>query len=108
MTNDGTLTLRAFVERFAAGLGARARRIAIPATIAWSVAHAWDTTAGALLGPSHTLSLTGAVQFLGGDNPYSSARAEQRLGWRAPCEPADAAERTGASFRSAPRTASHP
>jgi 2-alkyl-3-oxoalkanoate reductase len=107
VTNDGTLTQAAFVEHFAAGLGARARRIRIPAGVAWGAARAWDATVGALLGPSGTPSLTSAVQFLAGNNPYSSARAERALGWRPAFAAAEAAERTGASFRAA-RVPSHP
>ena len=99
VTNDGRLTLREFVERFAAGLGARPRWVRIPRGLAWSAAGLWDATVGALPPLSRSLSLSASVQFLAGDNRFQSARAEQLLGWRPPVVPAVAAERTGASFR---------
>ena len=100
VTNDGRLTLREFVARFAAGLGIPPRWIRIPRGLAWTAARAWDGTIGALV-PSQAPSLTAAVQFLAGDNRYSSSRAEQVLGWRPAMSAAEAAERTGASFRTA-------
>jgi len=107
VTNDGQLTLREFVERFAAGLGVTPRWLRIPRGLAWSAARAWDATIGALV-PTGALSLTVAVQFLAGDNRYSSARAERLLGWRPAVAAADAAERTGASFRAPPRADPYP
>ena len=102
ITNDGELTLRAFVERFAAGLGISPRWLRIPRRLAWSAARLWDRTAGALPLVSGDLTLSTAVQFLAGENRYSSARAERLLDWRPPYQAAAAAERTGASFRAAP------
>lgn len=103
VANDGQLTLREFVERFAAGMGVAPRWVRIPRGLAWSVARTWDATVGALAA-SDALSLSVAVQFLAGDNRFSSARAERVLGWRPALAAADAAERTGASFREpAPR-----
>jgi len=99
ITNDGALTLREFVGHFAAGLGVAPRWWPIPRGLAWSVARAWDSTLGALPIGGAGLSLTTAVQFLAGNNRFSSAKAEQVLGWRPPVPAADAAARTGASFR---------
>ena len=98
ITADGQLTLREFVERFAAGLGVTPHWVRIPRSFAWSVARSWDATIGAL-GSGAAPSLSSAVQFLAGENRYSSARAERTLGWRPAVPAAEAAERTGASFR---------
>ena len=103
ITNDGPLTMREFVERFAAGLGVRPRWVRIPRGLAWSAARLWDHTGGALLSPWQTVSLSAAVQFLAGENPYDSSRAAQLLQWRPPLAAAEAAERTGASFRAPAR-----
>jgi nucleoside-diphosphate-sugar epimerase len=108
ITNDGTLTLREFAERFAAGLGVRPRWLRIPRGLAWSAARAWDRTGGALLAPWQTVSLSAAVQFLAGENPYDSSRASRLLQWRPPVDAAEAAERTGASFRAPARPRAHP
>jgi nucleoside-diphosphate-sugar epimerase len=108
ITNDGSLTMREFVERFATGLGVRPRWVRIPRRLAWSAARVWDRTGGALLSPWHTLSLSAAVQFLAGENPYTSSRATQLLQWRPPMAAAEAAERTGASFRASPRARVRP
>jgi nucleoside-diphosphate-sugar epimerase len=99
VTNDGGVTQRQFLERFAAGLGVRARWIPVPHALAWAGARLWDATAGALAGWSGLLSARGSVQFLASPNPYTSARAERVLGWRPAVPALEAVERTGASFR---------
>lgn len=108
VTNDGQVTQREFVERFAAGLGVPPRVFRIPHRLAWSVARAWDATIGALLQSSGAPSLSSAVQFLAGENGYSSARAQHLLDWRPPVPAGDAVERTGASYRPNARSSSHP
>jgi nucleoside-diphosphate-sugar epimerase len=108
VTNDGDVTQRGFIERFAAGCGVQPRSIRIPRGLAWRAARLWDVTLGALLWRADAPSLTGAVQFLAGENAYSSARARRLLDWRPPVPAADAVERTGASFRGAVRSVSHP
>jgi nucleoside-diphosphate-sugar epimerase len=102
ITNDGRLTLREFVERFATGLGVAPRWVRIPRGLAWPMARAWDATIGTL-GSGGTPSLSSAVQFLAGENRFASARAERVLGWRPAVAAAEAAERTGASFRAPSR-----
>ena len=104
VTNDGTLTLREFVGHFAAGLGVAPRWLPIPRGLAWSAARALDMALGALPLTGVGLSLSTAVQFLAGSNRFSSARAEQVLGWRPPVPAAEAAERTGTSFRASSRS----
>jgi nucleoside-diphosphate-sugar epimerase len=108
VTNDGQLTMREFVERFAAGLGVRPRWLRIPRGLAWSGARLWDRTVGALPPLSLALSLSTSVQFLAGENRYDSSRTRRLLGWRAAFPAPDAAERTGASFRGVTRPDAHP
>jgi nucleoside-diphosphate-sugar epimerase len=108
ITNDGRLTLREFVERFAAGLGVSPRWVRIPQGLAWWAARLWDRTAGALLSPWQAVSLSAAVQFLAGENRYDSSRARRLLAWSPAFDAADAAERTGTSFRSRPRVDARP
>ncbi len=99
VTNDGSLTQREFVVRFAAGLGVRARWIPIPHAPALWAARIFDAALRSL--PlARPLTATGSVQFLASHNPYTSSKAERVLGWRPAVSAPDAVERTGASFRS--------
>lgn len=100
LTNDGGVTQREFLVRFAAGLGVPARWIPIPHRLAWWGARLWDASFGALPFSAFLLTARSSVQFLACDNPYTSAKAERDLGWRPPVNAGDAVERTGASFRS--------
>jgi nucleoside-diphosphate-sugar epimerase len=99
VTNDGGITLREFVERFAAGLGVALRLVSIPAGAAWSAARVVDATLRLGRTEAPMALLKTAVQFLVNANPYTSRRAERDLGWTAAVPPADAAERTGRAFR---------
>jgi nucleoside-diphosphate-sugar epimerase len=99
VTNDGAVTQRQFLERFAAGLGVPARWIRIPHALAWNGARLWDATVGALAGWTGMLSARSSVQFLSSANPYTSARAERVLGWRPAVPALEAVERTARAFR---------
>ena len=99
VANDGGITLRAFYERFAAGLGVSLRLVHVPPWLAWGGARVVDA-AFRLARPRGPMALLkGAVQFLANDNPYTSARAERELGWRPPVSPEEAVERTGRALR---------
>jgi nucleoside-diphosphate-sugar epimerase len=100
VTNDGGVTQRGFLERFAKGLGVRARWIGIPHPLAWGAARLWDATLGFLPLWTAPLSARSAVQFLASDNPYTSARAVRELGWKPPLAAGDAVEKTGRHFSS--------
>ncbi len=101
ITNDGAITVRAYLERFAAGLGLRLRPVYVPRVVATATACAMDA-AFAVLDPRGPLAmLRGTVDFLGRDNPYTSKRAERELGWRPMVGPEEAVERTARTFRRA-------
>ncbi len=99
VTNDGAVTQRQFVERFALGLGVPARFLRVPHALAWTGARLWDATIGALAGWRGLLSARSSVQFLASANPYTSARAERVLGWRCAVPALEAVARTGRAFR---------
>ena len=107
VTNDGAVTQQGFITELAAGLGVDPRLIRIPHRFAWQAARFCDAALGALPLMAGAFSLSSAVQFLAGENTYSSARTHQLLDWRPPVPVADAVRRTGASFRT-PRSSSHP
>jgi len=104
VANDGTLTLREFVERFAAGLGRRLVVLRVPQGLAWGAAQLSDTLVRALRPSAPVSSLKTVVQFLSSTNPYSSAKAERELGWRPAMPAVEAVERTGRWFRDHGRT----
>ncbi len=99
VANDGDLTQRSFLERFASGLGVRVRVVRIPRALAWHGAELADA-ALRLLRPRGPMSvLKTAVQFLANPNPYVSAKAKAELGWTPVAAPEEAVERTGRWFR---------
>jgi len=99
VANDGGITVRAFFERLAAGLGLRLVPVSIPEALARAGARAVDAAFGALRPRGPMAMLRGTVEFLGRDNPYTSERAARVLGWRPAVAPEEAAELTGRAFR---------
>lgn len=99
VANDGTVTQRGFIERFAAGLGRRVRFLPLPRSLSWSAARAADAAMRALRPGAPMTTLKTAVQWLSNANPYVSRRAERELGWRPVVDAGMAIERTGRSFR---------
>ena len=99
VANDGVITQRDFVRRFAAAIGIDVRLVSVPATLAWRGAGLADGLVH-LLRPRQSMTLLkSAVQFLANDNPYVSAKAERELGWRPATPPAEAVDRTARWMR---------
>ena len=99
VANDGAITQRGFLERFAAGLGVRLRLIHIPHGLAWNVALAADALLRVARPSAPMATLRAAVQFLAAANPFVSSKAERELGWRPVVPAMEAVERTGRWFR---------
>lgn len=99
VANDGVVTQREFLERFAAGLGVTLRVLPIPLALARACAAAADAALRTVRPGSPMMLMKPAVQFLGYANPFVSSRAERELGWRPAVPPAEAVERTGRWFR---------
>ncbi len=102
VANDGGVTLREFLERFAAGLGVRLHVVRIPERAAWRAAVLVDGVLRLGRPRAPMTLLKTAVQFLSRPNPYTSLRAERELGWRPAVPAAEAAELTGRAFRHEP------
>jgi nucleoside-diphosphate-sugar epimerase len=82
VTNDGEIALREFVAALSDGIGRRIRTIPISEPVALAIAHGAQA-ALRMAGPGlYPGTITGAVRFWRGGNPYSSARAREELGWR--------------------------
>lgn len=104
VTNDGAITARAYLERFAAGLGLRLWPVYVPRLAATAGTRALDAAFAVLGARGPVTMLRGTVDFFGRDNPYTSARAERELGWRPVIGPEEAVERTARTFRRAERS----
>jgi UDP-glucose 4-epimerase len=103
VANDGVITQREFVARFARGLGVRVRLVPIPARLAWGAASAVDAVRRALPGERPMTLLKPALQFLGAANPFVSAKAGRELGWLPRTSAADGVDRTARWFRDHPQ-----
>lgn len=81
VTDDGPITPREFVAALAAGLGRPIRTIPLPDSAALAIARGAQAILR-LLGPGlYPGTITGAVRFWRGGNPYSVDRARAELGW---------------------------
>jgi nucleoside-diphosphate-sugar epimerase len=82
VTNDGEITAREFVAALSDGIGRRIRTVPIPEEAAQAIAQGVQAVLR-IVGPGlYPGSITGAVRFWRGGNPYTSARAEAELGWK--------------------------
>lgn len=82
VTNDGAITLRALVAALSEGLGRRITTVPLPEPAALAIAHGVQAVLR-VVGPGlYPGTITGAVRFWRGGNPYTSARAEAELGWQ--------------------------
>jgi nucleoside-diphosphate-sugar epimerase len=82
VTNDGEITAREFVEALAEGIGRRVRTVRVPEEAALAAARGAQALLR-LIGPGlYPGTLTGAVNFWRGGNPYTSDRAGAELGWQ--------------------------
>jgi nucleoside-diphosphate-sugar epimerase len=82
VTNDGEITAREFVQALAEGVGRTVRTVRVPEEAALTVARGVQAVLR-LIGPGlYPGTLTSAVSFWRGGNPYTSDRAHEELGWR--------------------------
>jgi nucleoside-diphosphate-sugar epimerase len=81
VTNDGDITPREFVAAMSDGLGRPIRSVPIPPSAALGIARGAEAVLR-VLGPGlYPGTLSGAVRFWRGGNPYTSERARAELGW---------------------------
>lgn len=90
LTCDATpVTTREFFDLAAEGLGRRVRIVSVPVGVARAVLGVAQTVVGVIQG-SGAKSMAGAsLGFLTRDNPFSSERARQELGWTPRVAPRD-------------------
>jgi nucleoside-diphosphate-sugar epimerase len=96
VTHDAppSLNCRQFFEAFGEELGVRLRTIEVPPGLARLGVAVW-TRWQRLWNPKGYAGLgRSALSFLGGENPYSSARLTRELGWRPPWDTRTAIRRT--------------
>jgi len=81
VTNDGEITAQGFVQALSEGLGRPVRTVRVPEEAALAAARGVQRVLR-LIGPGlYPGTLTSAVNFWRGGNPYTSARAREELGW---------------------------
>lgn len=81
VTNDGEITNREFVAALGDGVGRRIRTVPLPEGAALAIAHGVQAVLR-MVGPGlYPGTITSAVRFWRGGNPYTSARAAEELGW---------------------------
>lgn len=81
VTNDGDITPREFVAALSEGLGRRIRSVPVPEGAALAAARGMQALLR-VIGPGlYPGTITGAVRFWRGGNPYTSERAHAELGW---------------------------
>ena len=81
VTNDGEISPREFVAALSEGVGRRVRTVPVPEAAALAIAHGVQAVLR-IVGPGlYPGTITSAVRFWRGGNPYTSARAAEELGW---------------------------
>lgn len=93
VTNDGGLTQRDLVAAIASALGRRVTSVRLPRTPAALAVSAFLGLRRAWR-PGRYAGASGAVDFLGSENPYRSDRARAELGWQPAVAPREAVHRT--------------
>lgn len=87
LTNDHDVTVREFFELGARGLGRRIRFVPIPVRAAKWGLKAFKVVDRVALEGKFAVALDGSLSFLSRDNPFTSDRARQELGWSPPVHP---------------------
>jgi UDP-glucose 4-epimerase len=92
IANDGRLTQREFFEIVGRVAGRRLRYIPLSPGAARAASLAWEAVTS-VVPKSRYPGLGAAVRFLCDENPFTSARAVDQLGWRPATPPAEGLER---------------
>jgi len=82
VTNDAEIGPGQFIDAVATGLGRPIRTVGVPEWAALMAARAGDALRRGVGHDRAPSTLTGAVRFWRGGNPYRSAAARDRLGWQ--------------------------
>lgn len=87
LANDYDVTVAEFFRLAAAGLNVRLRNVRVPYVVAKGAERAFRSIAPLLPGNRFKAVSFSAVDFLTRDNPFTSERARQELGWDPPMRP---------------------
>ena len=89
LANDHEVTVAEFVRLASVGMGVRIRAFSIPRPLAAGVFGAFTLLAPLVMGDRFSGFVSSSLDFISRDNPFSSARARQELGWDPPVRPED-------------------
>ena len=81
VANDYPVTVRRFFELAGEGLGRRVRFVSSPLSVAKVAFKIVKSTTRALTGGRLNVVSSASIGFLAEDNPFTSERARQELGW---------------------------
>lgn len=87
LANDYDVTVREFLTLAAQGLGKRVRFVPIPIWVAKQGLRVFRIVDRLALGGKFAVASEGSLSFMSRDNPFTSDRAKQELGWNPSVRP---------------------
>ncbi len=87
LANDGHVTVRRFVELAGEGLGVTIRTPSVPRFLARGAFELFRSVAPLVMGAQLNAASDASFDFISRDNPFTSQRAMNELGWVPPVEP---------------------
>jgi nucleoside-diphosphate-sugar epimerase len=84
LANDFDITVEQFFRLGSAGLGVRMRRVPVPRLAARAAFGLFRLVAPLLFGSRYNALGSASLDFISRDNPFSSQRARDELGWHPP------------------------
>jgi nucleoside-diphosphate-sugar epimerase len=87
LANDHDVTVREFFTLAARGLDRRVRFVPVPLSLAKIGLRAFRVADRLVLGGKFAVASEGSLSFMSRDNPFTSERAKQELGWKPSVRP---------------------
>jgi nucleoside-diphosphate-sugar epimerase len=87
LANDYDVTVREFFTLAAQGLGRRVTFVPVPIWMARTALRGFRVVDRLMLGGKFAVASEGSLSFMSRDNPFSSDRAKQELGWKPSVRP---------------------
>ena len=85
--NDYSVTIASFLRLAGEGLGRKVRLVGVPVWLMRAAVYTALRVRAAIRSGSEPVSPTAALDFVTSDNPFTSRRAREELGWNPPVPP---------------------